>query len=539
MKYFHSLSAAIVGTSLVIIQPNIAIPQALDEQVISAIAKEVTVVINGQNSGSGTIISKQGNIYSVLTAKHVVATPDEYEIFTSDGTKHALDYRTVNKLPGVDLAVVQFTSNQNYRVAVLGNSEEVKEGTRIYISGWPHPGPVLTDRIYQMTSGNLSGRPLQALQDGYALVYTNTTRSGMSGGPILDDRGRVIGVHGRADGEPIFNPETGQIVNVKSGFNLGIPINTFFQLAGQNKVNLTYSRANYSLFKDITTDNIISSVAIAPDGKNLVTGDQAGEVKLWDLSTGTVKKNLGNHSKTVGSVVISPDGQTLVSGSSDGTIKIWSFPTGQLKTTLSGYWTLAISPDGQTLAGVSADLKGIQLWNLSTGQPKKTLNLGEKANSIAFSTDGQTLVTADPEVKIWDLNSNQPPRQLKTSAYLDDKVRCVAVSGQILATSNLSQETKLWNLQNGEFLRTFKNSNSNVDFFACSSMMFDANGQIILSGSPNPWQANLLNLQTGQFFNLPKARHPVTFSRDGETIVTGGTTGFRHEYLLIWRSPGS
>ena len=68
--------------------------------------------------------------------------------------------------------------------------------------------------------------------DGYALVYSNSTLPGMSGGPVLDPEGQLIGIHGRADTatkvqDQNLNPD----IYVKSGFNLGIPINTFTTLA--------------------------------------------------------------------------------------------------------------------------------------------------------------------------------------------------------------------------------------------------------------------------------------------------------------------
>ncbi|MFM5961315.1 MAG: tetratricopeptide repeat protein, partial [Dolichospermum sp.] len=35
----------------------------------------------------------------------------------------------------------------------------------------------------------------------YELVYSSITFGGMSGGPVLDSQGRVIGIHGRTEGE--------------------------------------------------------------------------------------------------------------------------------------------------------------------------------------------------------------------------------------------------------------------------------------------------------------------------------------------------
>ena len=45
----------------------------------------------------------------------------------------------------------------------------------------------------------------------------------MSGAPVLDSRGVIIGVHGRGEKEATMTKQTGIIV--KTGHNQGIPIN--------------------------------------------------------------------------------------------------------------------------------------------------------------------------------------------------------------------------------------------------------------------------------------------------------------------------
>ena len=48
---------------------------------------------------------------------------------------------------------------------------------------------------------------------------------------------------------------------------------------------------------------------------------QHGWCSVWDLETGNEKVKLEGHSSTVTSVAISPDGKTIVSGSGDKTIR--------------------------------------------------------------------------------------------------------------------------------------------------------------------------------------------------------------------------
>ncbi|MBW4496618.1 MAG: trypsin-like peptidase domain-containing protein [Oscillatoria princeps RMCB-10] len=539
-NFARTLPAALLGAAIALVQPTVAVPQTPGEEAIAGIAKEVTAVVNGQNPGSGAIISRQGNTYYVLTAKHVVATPDQYEILTSDGEKHTLDYSTVKKLPGVDLAVVQFTSNKNYRVAVLGNSDTAKEGVTVYTSGWPHPGRAITQRIYQITQGRISGLPLQPLEDGYRLVYTNVTRSGMSGGPVFDDRGRVIGIHGRAEGEPIYNADTGDTVDVKSGFNLGIPINTFLKLAPQAGINLPYSRTQFSAFKTLDAGEVLSA-AISPDGQTVVSGGKDGSIQLWDLRTGQRKKALTG-SKAVYSLAITPDGQTLASSSAEGTVKLWNLSTGEQLGAMPGHGPLTVSRSGQLLAGSSADRKAISVWDARTGQLKKTLAVEGEPVSIAFSPDSQTLAGIDKEakgIKIWDLHSDAPPRILKTKP-VGGYDRCAAISpdAQTLVSLSWFGRVRIWNLQTGEILRSFETLNS--DTFLCESASVDSNGQILAGSSWNPKEVNLWNLQTEQLVSFPNSTHPIALSPDGQTAVTGNLKNqLEFSGLKIWRATGS
>ena len=54
----------------------------------------------------------------------------------------------------------------------------------------------------------------------------------------------------------------------------------------------------------------------------LVSGDNFGHIKVWDTSTGDLKRTIKGHSDVVRTIVVLPNGQ-LASGSKDRTIKFW------------------------------------------------------------------------------------------------------------------------------------------------------------------------------------------------------------------------
>jgi tetratricopeptide (TPR) repeat protein/V8-like Glu-specific endopeptidase len=241
IKFYDAIAPAIIGAAITLLQPQFAV--ALSSNEVGKIAKAITVLIDNQNgSGTGVIIQREGNTYIVLTAKHVIETQAKYEIVTPDGQRYSLDYKTVKKLPEVDLAILQFTSKQAYTVAKIGNSNGATEGTTAYVAGFPQATAAISNTIYNFVTGRITANASKPLRDGYALVYSNVTLPGMSGGPVLNDQGELVGIHGRGDEADIETSKINSTVAyVKSGFNLGVPVNTFLRMSTQAGVDLGVS----------------------------------------------------------------------------------------------------------------------------------------------------------------------------------------------------------------------------------------------------------------------------------------------------------
>ena len=238
MRYPWNLSASLLGaaTTIALVQP---VAQALTSAEIGNLARAVTVRIETPGaSGSGFIIERNGNTYTVLTAQHVLAglggNEEAYVIPAADETKsYRLNNRSIRTLPqnlDIDLAIVQFESRDTYQVARLGDSSTVNLGSESYVSGYPLPSAAIDKIALRFTDGIINAVPTETFEKGYGLVYSNNTAAGMSGGPVFNAQGDVIGIHGRGDREGADGSGT------KTGFNLAIPINTFRRWNQQNQV---------------------------------------------------------------------------------------------------------------------------------------------------------------------------------------------------------------------------------------------------------------------------------------------------------------
>jgi len=193
----------------------LAQPQMVFAQDIVNIAKNITVKITGYGNGSGVIFAKEENIYSVVTNQHVVPIDTDYEIRTNDGRKHQVISR--QEISGFDLAIIKFESEQSYQIATMGDSDNINALQKIYVAGFP--GETIDIDITDGTIRSIRQEVIQnpKKEKGYALIYTNQTISGSSGGAVLDEQGRLIGINGDTDPD------------IKTGRDIsrGIPINLF------------------------------------------------------------------------------------------------------------------------------------------------------------------------------------------------------------------------------------------------------------------------------------------------------------------------
>ncbi len=558
MNFPQKLLMGCIISLLVAIAPPIVdqtLADALDQKEIRNVAKGITVRIvnpNTASNGSGVLFSRQDDVYSVLTNHHVMQDQGNYEIFTSDGQKHAITSQ--EEISGLDLMVVQFQSSNSYKTAELGDSEEIAPLQLVYVAGYPaiQADLDIVDGKIRSIRQDVLKNPQEKL--GYALVYTNQTLPGSSGGAVLNEQGYLVGINGEAERD------------LTSGRDIsrGIPINLFISLS------INYLPDDQFEESEIPEEEIedqaedIPEVEIAEeeeeyddndreeeeddedddekeeeeeeDDYESNEGDDQDEIAYLPTVSGnsnySLAYNIAQHRSEIRTVAITPNGRTIVTAGEDRQIKVWNGQTGSLEQTLSGHQetikTVAISADGNTIVSSGND-RQIKIWNRRTGQLERTLKgHEEEVNSIALNLYGNIIVSGggDRQIKVWDRATGKLVRTLEGH---EEEVKSVAVSadGETIVSGGQDKEVKVWRWRTWELKHTLKSHKEEVRTVAIS-----ADGKTIVSGSGDK-KIKVWDTTSGKLKYTLRGHEDkvdsLVLSNDGHII-----SGSRDRTIKIW-----
>jgi S1-C subfamily serine protease len=161
----------------------------------------------GRGVGSGFIVRSDGLI---LTNSHVVGDSQEVQVTLADGKRHP--GRVIGTDPDVDTALVKINA-QNLPQVQLGDSDRVEVGQTAIAIG----NPLGFQRTVTVGVVSALNRQLDRSSVLRNLIQTDAAiNPGNSGGPLVDSRGRVIGVN-----NAVVTPSYGG-----GGLGFAIPINT-------------------------------------------------------------------------------------------------------------------------------------------------------------------------------------------------------------------------------------------------------------------------------------------------------------------------
>ena len=151
----------------------------------------VAVAIDEEKAsiGTGVILTEDGYI---VTNAHVIADGQSVLVVLADARQYEAEL--VGFDSAEDLAVLKAVDAADLPTAVLGDSDECWVGDTVYAIG----NPLGVELRGTLTQGIISAIDRRVTMDGKAMTMLQTTaalNNGNSGGPLINDRGQVIGIN--------------------------------------------------------------------------------------------------------------------------------------------------------------------------------------------------------------------------------------------------------------------------------------------------------------------------------------------------------
>jgi WD40 repeat protein len=246
-------------------------------------------------------------------------------------------------------------------------------------------------------------------------------------GDCLEHTGPVTGV--------AFHPHTGEVVTASLGSRL--------RVWGPGAAPPRESAGSPPLY----------ALALAPDGRTAVTGDQDGVVRRWDLAAVAPAGPALRVPGPVPCVALLPDGRTVLAAGAETEAVVWDADAGAVRHRLphpTRVTAVAADPAGTRLA--TADEDGtVRLWAADTGAlVGPAVRHRGAVYALAFSPDGRRLLTGgdDHEVRVWEADTGRP-----TAVALRHRHRVTAAAfspdGRLVLTGSFDHTARVWEADTG------------------------------------------------------------------------------------------
>ena len=275
----------------------------------------------------------------------------------------------------------------------------------------------------------------------------------------------------------------------------------------------------------------LNRVAVARDGRRLLTAGKDGVGRIWDAATGKEILALKETSEALHFVDFSADGKLALTGGADKKVRVWNAETGDLLRTFDGHKERVLcgvfTPDGQHVV-TAGDGAVALLWKVKDGTIVQRFEKHhtKPINGVALAPDGKRLLTAsdDGNLCLWEVNAEKSGAGLFVRSIPTEQGAVTSVAflpdGKRAVTGGHDRSVRLWSLDGGKLEHRFDGHLGQVSAVAVSP-----GGRLLLSagadGTVVLWDllsGKLLTRYTGHAGTVGG----VSFTPDGSQAVSAG-----------------
>lgn len=283
---------------------NVSVYDAVNRSVVNINTKSTKVDafflfdLSSEGAGSGTVIDHQGHI---LTNYHVIEGAEQIQVTLFDGKNY--DAKVVGGDESTDVAVLRVSAPAESLFPVeFGDSTRLRVGQRVYAIGNPFGlERTLTTGIVSSLNRSLPSRNGRTIKS--IIQIDAAINPGNSGGPLLNTRGRYIGMN------TAIASKTGQ----NTGVGFAIPVNTIVRVVPQLIAAGKVIRPDVGIGRVYETERGLLIATLVPGGAAEKAGLQGPRVERRRRRQGPFSYEYQTVDRSAADLIVAVDGARITS----------------------------------------------------------------------------------------------------------------------------------------------------------------------------------------------------------------------------------